>query len=602
MIMNAHVTRLPELTAENLDTIMAERLTAAKNDVTSIPMLWQGFLEMDVKINETHRTAKLYVPKNTPQGTGFVLLNVPEGWETIPFLRESRWIDCADKFQLPIFVAEPANGGWRTPAEEQPYINACAQALFSGIYIRAGMSIYVVGYGSIGTCLHQYVMNTPLRVAAAVFLNASDLEDSMITEAEAGTLDGNSMTFDIPKKQIPVPVWILEKQMCPQAAKVAAHWCNAIGAGSPSEDPILGNVYRQSRESICTPAGCIAQVCVKETQAIRCAPAVTETICSFLRGYARYNKFGPYGNSLVPYVDYQKIGVEVRYYPDRCGNLRECLIYIPKAFRDGRKLPLVFAIHGSSESVRNYFEESLLYRKADKEGFMVVMPETTLYFMPQMLSGGVPMAYRPRWEFCSGNGQEEQGCTDNDLHYFDQILTSVIAEYPADESRIYGTGHSNGFMMTSLLASSPVGSRFAAIAMTSGVTTAWNDSGTEQIPVYMTMGEYDLWEYALNVENGLTQGIDLWLVRNGLASEENVREIRTCGASESFTVGRHHCVQWNSSDNIPLVRYDWIEKKDHMNTADENNMFWDLWFRKWTLDREKGRLYEGRPIREGVKQ
>ena len=50
---------------------------------------------------------------------------------------------------------------------------------------------------------------------------------------------------------------------------------------------------------------------------------------------------------------------------------------------------MVFAIHGSSESIRNYFEESLLYRKADKEGFILVMPETALYFMPDELSGGV---------------------------------------------------------------------------------------------------------------------------------------------------------------------------------------------------------------------
>ena len=257
---------------------------------------------------------------------------------------------------------------------------------------------------------------------------------------------------------------------------------------------------------------------------------------------------------------------------------------------------MVFAIHGSSESVRNYFEESLLYRKADKEGFILVMPETALYFMPDELSGGVPMAYRPRWAFCSTDLLEDLSCTENDLSYFDRIMTSVIEEYSVDESRIYGTGHSNGFMMTSLLASSPYGSRFAAIAMTSGVTTAWDDQGSEKVPVYMTMGEYDLWGYGLEEENGLTQGIDLWLIRNGLATEENAKQMRISGASKTFIAGRHHCAQWNNAQGIPIVRYDWIEKKDHMNTADENNMFWDQWFSKWTLDKEKGRCYEGRQV------
>lgn len=592
----SQITKLPELLADNLEKIMAERIAGTKNDVTSIPMLWQGLLEMKVKAGGKTRTAKLYVPHNTPQGTAFVLLNLPEGRETVPFLRESGWLACADRYQLPIFAAEPGEGGWQSPGEEQPYIDACAQALFGGVYIRAGMSIYVIGHGRIGACLHRYAMNTPLRVAAAVFMDASELDDAAITEAETASLDGNGMRFDIPKKDIPVPVWILEHKMSAQSEKAAAHWLRAIDGGTPTEDPALGRVYPQTREIVCTPDGCIAQVCVKETDDGRFTPAVTESVCRFLRRYARYNKSGPYGNSLVSYVDYDAMGVEVRHYPDCGGNLRECLVYVPKAFRDGKKLPMVFAIHGSSESVRNYFEESLLYRKAEKEGFIVVMPETALYFMPDALSGGVPMAYRPRWEFCSTDRLEDLSCTENDLKYLDQVMTSVIESYPVDESRIYGTGHSNGFMMASLLASSVYGRRFAAVAVTSGVTTVWDDRGTERIPVYMTMGEYDLWGYNLAEDNGLTQGIDLWLVRDGLATAENAKETRVSGASETFTIGRHHCAVWKDARGVPMLRYDWIEKKDHMNTSDENDMFWDQWFCKWTLDSEKGRCYEGRPV------
>lgn len=589
--------RLPDLTPENLKAIMDERMISAKNGSTSIPMLWQGLLEIKVKVEEdTCRTAKLYVPKDTPQGTAFVLLNVPEGWETVSFLEDSGWLTCAERCQLPVFAAEPGPDGWKSPAEEQAYVDACAKALFGGIYIRAGMSVYVVGYGSIGTCLHQYVLENPLRVAGAVFANASDLEDAAIEKAQAADLSGEGMTFDIPKRDIPVPVWILESRMSAQAERTAAHWLQAIEAGPPTEDPILGTVYKQKRKSICTPDGCIAQVCVKAMKTACPAPAVTDTICHFLRQYARYNKFGPYGNSLVPYVDYEAAGVDVRYYRDCGGDLRECLIYVPKGGSCGEKLPLVFAVHGSSESVRNYFEESLLYRKADRERFIVIMPETALYPMPHELSGGVPMAYRPRWEFCSSKCSEVTGCAKNDLEYFDRVLTSVVAEYPVDESRIYATGHSNGFMMTSLLASSPYGRRFAAIAVTSGVTTVWDDQGTEKIPVYMTMGEYDLWSHDLRDDNGLTQGIDLWLVRNGMATTEDARAVRVSGASESFLTGRHHCTVWKNGKGIPMIRYDWIAMKDHMNTADENNMFWDEWFSKWTLDKEKGRCYEGRPI------
>ena len=588
--------RLPDLTPENLKAIMDERMISAKNGGTSIPMLWQGLLEIKVKVEDTCRTAKLYVPKDTPQGTAFVLLNIPEGWETVPFLEESGWLACADRCQLPLFAAEPGTDGWRSAGEEQSYVEACAQTLFGGVYIRAGMSVYVVGYGSIGTCLHRYALRNPLRVAAAAFADASSLEDAALSEARAADLNGEGMCFDIPKRDIPVPVWILESHMSPQAEKTAAYWLEAIAAGLPAEDPIWGAVYQQRRESVCTPDGCIARVCTKKMAGSPFAPVVTETVCRFLRQYSRYNKFGPYGNSLVAYVDYEAAGVDIRYYPDRNGDPRECLVYVPPKFRNGQKLPLVFAVHGSSESVRNYFEESLLYRKADKEGFIVVMPETSLYSMPDELSSGVPMAYRPRWEFCSSTCSEVTGCAQNDLDYFDRVLTSVIAEYPVDESRIYATGHSNGFMMTSLLASSPYGRRFAAIAVTSGVTSVWDEQGTERIPVYMTMGEYDLWSYDLKADNGLTRGIDLWLVRNGMATRENAREVRVSGASETFVTGRHHCTVWKNGKGIPIVRYDWIARKDHMNTSDENNMFWDAWFSKWTLEKENGRCYEGRPL------
>lgn len=265
------IAKLPKFHADTLEAVMAERLTASKNSTTNIPMLWQGLLEMDVKVGEETRIAKLYVPKDTPQGTAFVLLNVPEGKKTVSFLYESGWIDCADKYQLPVFAAEPGEDGWKFPAQEQAYIHACVKTLFGGIYIRAGMIIYVVGYSSTGKCLHRYAMNPPLQVADAVFMDASGLEDTVIA----------------------------------QEKKAAARWLYAIDGALSAKDPVLGRVYTQTRESVCTPDGPIALVCVKETETKRFAPAVTDAICLFLRRYARYNKFGPYGNSLIHVYDYK---------------------------------------------------------------------------------------------------------------------------------------------------------------------------------------------------------------------------------------------------------------------------------------------------------
>lgn len=421
------------------------------------------------------------------------------------------------------------------------------------------------------------------------------MDAKSLQEAESAVMDADGMVFGLSLKDAPVPVWIIEKKMSAQAQAVADHWIRAIGAGEPEEDATLGTVYTQTRDFPGTPDGKVIRVAVKEDALSSCDPRMTEEICRFLTGYVRFTKTGPYGSTLTRSVDYDALGVEFRYFPDENGNLRECLIYVPREYRGRGKLPLVFAIHGAIESVRNYFEESLWYRKAQEEGFIVAMPETTLYPMPDMLSGGVPKAYRPRWKNLAMAPVECPGDEDDDLQYLDRILNTLTAEYPVDESRMYCTGHSNGCMMTNFLGSSPLGSRFAALAATSGILSTWDPSGTDRIPIWMTMGQYDLWSYHLEEDTSVTASIDKWLVRNSIAEEENAKQIRICGGSETIQDDRHHGTVWKNQQGIPMVRYDWIEKKDHMNTPEENFKFWDQWFSKWTLT-EKGRCYEGKDI------
>lgn len=592
---NSSVPKLPTLTGDNLAQIMAERLAASRNPVTAIPMLWQGLLEMELRVGGTPRTAKLYIPKNTPQGTSFVLLNVPRGEATIDFLQKSGWLELADRKPVCLFAAEAGEAGWMAPEDEQDYIHACFQAVFDGDYFRGGMSVYIVGYGDVGVCLHTETLRKPLKVASAVFVDASDVDTGILQEAEAASMDADGMVFGHALKEAPVPVWIIARQMTSRTQAAADHWIRALGAQTPEKEPVLGNVYAQAKAFAGTPDGNVVRVAVREAAVSCCDQAVTEDIFRFLTGFVRFTKTGPYGSTLTRSVDYAALGVEIRYFPDETGNLRECLIYVPRGHRNQEKLPLVFAIHGASESVRNYFEESLWYRKAREEGFIVAMPETTLYPMPDMLSGGVPKAYRPRWKNLAMTPTDCSGCEDEDLKYLDRILNTLVADYPVDEGRIYCTGHSNGCMMTNFLGSSPFGRRFAALAATSGVLSTWDPSGTDRIPVWVTMGEFDLWSHDVREDTSLTAILDKWLVRNGIACEENAKQIRISGAAETLLDGRCHGTVWKNPQGIPLVRYDWIEKKDHMNTPEENYRFWDQWFSKWRLT-ENGRCYEGRPL------
>lgn len=583
------VTKLPALTSENITEIMKERIEATKNDVTTIPILWQGFLEMDVPVGEQIRTAKVYVPKNTRQATTFVLMNVPEGETALSFWHKSGWVDCADQSEICLFAAEPGSGGWKTPEEELPFFHACMQLLIEGVYFRGGMSVYVAGYGETGTAMHKMVLASPLKIAAAAFMDAGKIDDGYLDEMEKRSLDGDGRSYGVMMKEIPVPVWVLESHMTQQAEAAAAHWARAVGVDIPEEDAGFGKVFLQKKPTVCTPDGNIVQVRVTETQVSFYNAALTADICAFLTQYARYGKSGPIGNSLVQHVDYDATGVEVRYFTDAKGFSRECLVYVPQAFRDREKLPLVFAIHGACESVRNYFEESLWYRKADKEGFIVVMPEATLRPVPELISNGYTKAYRSIW------GLWDPNHSDVDLYYFSDVLDQIIAEYPVDTQRIYCTGHSMGDMMTNFVGSSWLGSRFAALGATSGILVYWGD-GTDAVPIWLNMAEYDLWDYDPSKGKEIANTIDHWLVRNGIATEETAAQIRLFGSSETYKEDRYSGIVWKNQNGTPVICYEWIRGKDHMNTPADTERIWDLWFSKWGMDQEKGRCYEGRPI------
>ena len=116
------------------------------------------------------------------------------------------------------------------------------------------------------------------------------------------------------------------------------------------------------------------------------------------------------------------------------------------------------------------------------------------------------------------------------------------------------------------------------------------------MPIFMTMGQYDLWQYLPGEDSDLSADIEFWLVRDGLANKDTAREIRIAGASESHESGRWVDYVWKHPDGIPLIRYSWIRAKDHMNTPAENSRLWDDWFSKWSLDGENRRCYEGKPI------
>ena len=578
------VVELPELNQENLAGIMEERMAAVKTDATVIPMLWQGFLEQKIQVGDVTRTAKLYVPKDTPQGTSFILLNLPEGQtDTVNWLQQSGWIKVADTLKLCLFCLEPGEGGWGTAEEEMAYIEAGYKAERTGVYLMPGPSLYIVGYGKVGSDLQKIAMANPLSVAAAAFVDANEIDDAYLKEMAEKSFDTETKKYGVMYKDVPVPVMLFNS-----SEKLVDYW-KGVNKATEASVNSSGNttIWRQAEKSEITPEGLISMV-ISTT-----GDANLVSIGTLFGSYYRYGG-GPRSNMLAVKVNYEDRGVDFVRFTDSNGIEREYIAYVPKEVKEaGKPAPLVVAYHGAQTSMRNFFENTLYYRLADSYGFMVVFPESTLIPVAPALTGGVTKAYRPLWQL------ENPDMIKTEEVYADELLDNVIANYKVDENRIYCTGHSMGCMMTNYLGTSKVSDRFAACGATSGPLNgeaAYDYK--EAVPMFLTMAEYDMWSYDISKDDSpVSKALDNWLIRNGLATKETASEVRN-NPDKTETIGRFNTSTWRAKDSdgkIDAVRYSWITAKDHVNIPLENEVMWSAWFSLWVKGENGGRYYNGLP-------
>ena len=168
---------------------------------------------------------------------------------------------------------------------------------------------------------------------------------------------------------------------------------------------------------------------------------------------------GPASNMISRKIDYSAMNIERKAFTDTNGIEREFLVYMPAALKDSsEKLPVVFAYHGASQTMRNMIENGLWYHIADKENILLVFPECTLRKSPDMLTGGYPYAWRPIW-----SSEMFEDMSSEEIYARD-LLDLIVREYPVDESRFYITGHSMGCMMSNYLGSTALSQRITCIS------------------------------------------------------------------------------------------------------------------------------------------
>ncbi|MGO9230287.1 MAG: alpha/beta hydrolase family esterase [Bryobacteraceae bacterium] len=137
------------------------------------------------------------------------------------------------------------------------------------------------------------------------------------------------------------------------------------------------------------------------------------------------------------------------------GRFRTYLVHVPPQLDVKTPVPLVFVLHGATQSAGSAEKMSGMSAKADQERFVAVYP-----------SGTGLLSQVPTWNAGNCCGYALRNHVD-DIGFFRALIGKLERDYAVDRKRIYLTGISNGAMMSYRVACEMAG-QVAAIAPVAG--------------------------------------------------------------------------------------------------------------------------------------
>ena len=130
---------------------------------------------------------------------------------------------------------------------------------------------------------------------------------------------------------------------------------------------------------------------------------------------------------------------------------REYLVHIPDNFTEDS--PIVFVIHGYTDSAKQIMEYSGMNEVSDREGFIVVYPQGTIDSQGNTF-------FNVGYEF-------HKDSTIDDVSFIRDLFVSLSEEYSLKRKQGFATGMSNGGDMSYLLACTSA-DLFRAVAPVAG--------------------------------------------------------------------------------------------------------------------------------------
>lgn len=190
------------------------------------------------------------------------------------------------------------------------------------------------------------------------------------------------------------------------------------------------------------------------------------------------------------------------------GQSRTFIIHLPAGYTAGQSLPLVFVLHGFTQSASAIQSVTGFDNLSDAENFIAVYPN------------GISNAWNTNSGFPGGS-------TADDVGFIGALIDTMHASYNIDLSRVYSCGFSAGGFMSHRLACEST-ARFAAIASVSGTMSdaAFNAcSPSKPIPVMQIHGTSDgIVSYTGGIGGkGVDDIISFW------------KDFQNCPSTASFT-------------------------------------------------------------------
>ncbi len=158
---------------------------------------------------------------------------------------------------------------------------------------------------------------------------------------------------------------------------------------------------------------------------------------------------------------------------------RHYLLHVPPNYDPNKPMPMILALHGMGGNSEDFEKRTKLNETADKDGFIVVYPDSTEWFNQKDWK---------TWD--TDDGIIPPGKHVDDTKFLRSVIDTTQNQLNVDDKRIYMAGISNGGMMT-MHAAGALSDKLAAVAVVSGAMSGKEESPTQPLSVLNIHGTND---------------------------------------------------------------------------------------------------------------